>query len=77
MQQMLSVCYAFFPAQIAQMQLHALAVWALLLQERGHPALVPVVFYFIMNSDLTNGRGEYIDRSYIKIYIQNKYLQRD
>jgi hypothetical protein len=67
MQQMLSVSNVFFPAQIAQMQLHALTVWALLLQEQGHPALVPVVFYFIMNTDLTNGQGEYKDKSYIKI----------
>jgi hypothetical protein len=49
------------------MQLHALAVWALLLQERDHPVLVPVVFYFIMNTDLKNVKGEYKYRNYIKI----------
>ncbi len=64
---MLRVFNVFFPVQIAQIQLHALAVWALLLQERGHPAPVPVVFYFFMNTDLTNGQGEYKDRNYTKI----------
>ncbi len=57
----------FFLAKIAIIQLNALAVWALLLQERGHPVIVPVVFYFVMNTDLTNGQGWYKDRSYIKI----------
>jgi hypothetical protein len=33
MEQMLTVGNVFFPVQIAQMQRHALAVWAPLLQE--------------------------------------------
>jgi hypothetical protein len=58
---MFRVCNVFFHVQIAQIQLHALAVSALLLQERGHPAPVPAVYIYKCFYS-----GE--------IYLNNKYF---
>jgi hypothetical protein len=67
MQQMLSVFCVFFPVQIAQMQRHVLAVWVLLLQERGRLALVPVVFFFIFGNYNTNLLKLYLSKDIIRM----------
>ncbi len=51
-------------AKIVQIQLHALAVSALLLQERGHPAPVPVVYYIYIYSGKISLNKYYCSKGY-------------